>query len=350
MAPKRQKVVEPKEGKENQKDHKELKDFKEYKEAKDSDAKLHKDKDHKEFKDIKEIKEAKDTDAKNFKDKEKEIDHKPGKEFKDIKEYDKWIGENFPVDPGGPVEGGITIARLARRVANLEAILGKAQRPVRTKEHPAVGKKVLPRDLSRPGWRYQPGQVESSVAAADGELIPARQISGVLTRLGSIPEDELIEIAPADREYVAREMNAFLLAWLSALRCPMLNRPGNICLSGPNWRPEQWAHAASQAGVPVVPARRHVPNENAPSPVLRFVPPVTVTVVGKKCFGSEDNFLQVSARRIACHANVELLAVTFAGSGKDARFLSANLWPNISAPDVADAVQEHLLGRSRHSP
>ena len=57
MAPKRQKVVEPKEGKENQKDHKELKDFKEYKEAKDSDAKLHKDKDHKEFKDIKEIKE-----------------------------------------------------------------------------------------------------------------------------------------------------------------------------------------------------------------------------------------------------------------------------------------------------
>jgi hypothetical protein len=142
MAPKRQKVVEPKEGKENQKDHKELKDFKEYKEAKDSDAKLHKDKDHKEFKDIKEIKEAKDTDAKNFKDKEKEIDHKPGKEFKDIKEYDKWIGENFPVDPGGPVEGGITIARLARRVANLEAILGKAQRPVRTKEHPAVGKKA----------------------------------------------------------------------------------------------------------------------------------------------------------------------------------------------------------------
>jgi hypothetical protein len=208
---------------------------------------------------------------------------------------------------------------------------------------------VLPRDLSRPGWRYQPGQVESSVAAADGELIPARQISGVLTRLGSIPEDELIEIAPADREYVAREMNAFLLAWLSALRCPMLNRPGNICLSGPNWRPEQWAHAASQAGVPVVPARRHVPNENAPSPVLRFVPPVTVTVVGKKCFGSEDNFLQVSARRIACHANVELLAVTFAGSGKDARFLSADLWPNISAPDVADAVQEHLLGRWSHS-
>lgn len=208
---------------------------------------------------------------------------------------------------------------------------------------------VLPRDLSRPGWRYQPGQVESSVAAADGELIPAKQISGVLTRLGSIAEDELAEIAPADREYVAREMNAFLLAWLSALNCRMLNRPGSICLSGPNWRPEQWAHAASQAGVPVVPSRRRVPCENNPSKILQFVPPVTVTVVGKKCFGTQDKVLHDSARRIALRANVQLLAVTFAGSGKDARFQSADLWPNISAPDVAAAVQEHLVGRSRRS-
>ena len=208
---------------------------------------------------------------------------------------------------------------------------------------------VLPRDLSRPGWRYQPGQVESSVALADGELIPERQISGVLTRLGSIAEDELIEIAPADREYVAREMNAFLLAWLSALSCPMLNRPGSICLSGPNWRPEQWAHAASQAGVPVVPARRRVPYESAPSPASRYEPAATITVVGKKCFGPEDKFVREGARRIARRANVELLAVTFSGSGKDARFLSADLWPNISAPDVAAAVQEHLVGRPRRS-
>jgi hypothetical protein len=206
---------------------------------------------------------------------------------------------------------------------------------------------VLPRDLSRPGWRYEPGHVESSVAAADGEIIPARQISGVLTRLGNVIEDELIEIAPADRAYVAREMSAFLLAWLSALSCPMLNRPGSICLSGPNWRPEQWAHAASQTGVPVVPSRRRVPHENNPPLAPPYEPPVTVTVVGKKCFGPKDKYLHDGARRIARCANVELLAVTFLGSGKDARFLSADLWPNISAPDVSDAVREHLVGRSR---
>jgi hypothetical protein len=158
MAPKRQKVVEPKERKDKEKekdfkdkDFKELKDsdvknfkdkekdkdFKDHsKEVKDSDAKNFKDKEHKEHKDFKEIKEAKDSDAKNFKDKEKELDHKP------VKESDKWIGENFPVDPGGPVEGGTTLAQLARRVANLEAILAKGRGLRQSKGHPAAGKKT----------------------------------------------------------------------------------------------------------------------------------------------------------------------------------------------------------------
>jgi hypothetical protein len=141
MASKRQKVEEPKERKDKEKEHKEFKDFKEMKEAKDSDVKNFKDKEKdKDFKDH--SKEVKDSDAKNFKDKEKEIDYKPVKEFKEIKEYDKWIGENFPVDPGGPVESGITLAQLVRRVANLEAILTKGQRPVQSQERPAAGKKA----------------------------------------------------------------------------------------------------------------------------------------------------------------------------------------------------------------
>jgi hypothetical protein len=211
---------------------------------------------------------------------------------------------------------------------------------------------LLPRDLSRPGWRYQPGQVEKSIAIASGESIAAQQISGVLTRVGSITEDELIEIAPEDRPYVAQEMTAFLVAWLSTLTCPVLNRPGTVCLSGPNWRPEQWVYAAAQAGVPVVPARRRVPYDSSQSATAQNMLPVVITVVGKKCFGPKDRFLHESARRIARYAHVELLAVTFAGRGKDARFASANLWPNIfnldtSNLDFADAVRDHLAGGAR---
>jgi hypothetical protein len=156
-----------------------------------------------------------------------------------------------------------------------------------------------------------------------------------------------MEIAPEDRAYVAQEMTAFLVAWLSALPCPVLNRPGTVCLSGPNWRPEQWAYAVAQAGVPVIPARRRVPFDSNPSAAPQYMPPVTITVVGQKCLGPKDRFLHESARRIARCARVELLAVTFAGSGKDARFASANLWPNISDPDFADAVQDHLAAKAR---
>ena len=206
---------------------------------------------------------------------------------------------------------------------------------------------LLPRDLSRPGWRYQPGQIETSIAVANGELIAAKHISGVLTRLGSVTEDELIEIAPPDRPYAAQEMNAFLVAWLSALRCPVLNRPGPVCLSGPNWRPEQWVHAAAHAGVPVIAARRRVPDDGEASAALRDAPPVTVTIVGKKSFGPKDRFLHDYTRRVARCANVEFLAVSFEGSGQNARFLSANLWPNISTPEMAVAVYDHLAARTR---
>jgi hypothetical protein len=209
---------------------------------------------------------------------------------------------------------------------------------------------LLPRDLSRPGWRYEPGHIEKSMAVADGDSIPAAQLSGVLTRLGSVTDDELIEIAPEDRTYVAQEMNAFLVAWLSALPCPVLNRPQSTCLSGPNWRPEQWVHAAAQAGVPVIPARRRVPYDgDRLSAVPQYAPPVTITVVGKKCFGPKNRFQHDGARRLARCANVELLEVSFAGSGTDARFLSANLWPNISSPEIAAAVEKHLAGRASRS-
>jgi len=204
---------------------------------------------------------------------------------------------------------------------------------------------LTPRDLSRPGWQYQPGSIQSSIAVADGLPIPASQISAVITRLSSITPDDLIEITPDDRTYVAQEMSAFLVAWLSALPCPVLNRPGTVCLNGPNWRHEQWVHAVAQAGIPVVPTQRHVPFAAASSPPPG--PIVTITVVGKTCFGPKDRILRDFALRIARCARVELLDVNFVGEGREARFLSASLWPNIASPDIALAVRDHLSRNAR---
>ena len=84
---------------------------------------------------------------------------------------------------------------------------------------------MTPADLSQPGWRFRLGDAAGSTAVLGGEPVPASAIAGVLTRLPSVTDHDLTHIAPSDRAYVAAEMTAFLLAWLTALKCPLVNRP-----------------------------------------------------------------------------------------------------------------------------
>jgi hypothetical protein len=211
-------------------------------------------------------------------------------------------------------------------------------------------------DLSVAGWRQHLNGMDGGTAVVDRKLVPQKEIAGVLTLMPCVYEQELVEIAPEDRSYVATEMTAFLLFWLSRLQfqCPVLNRPTPTCLSGPHWRREQWVHAAAQAGIPVQPARRHAaphaPAEHAPAEhgsaaqEETIADSTTVTVVGKRFFGEAEPDLQRQARHLADLAGVELLAVRFSGPEHGARFLSADSFPNLSDDKLADAVLEHLRG------
>jgi hypothetical protein len=143
MAPKRKtkghgrSVIEPQDkSKEKEKENsKDAKDGKDHKDTKDNDiVPKTKEKEHTDYK-IVDGKSLKEKDIKDF------SEYKPikEKEAKDVKEDDKWIGEGIPVGLGGPVEGGITIAQLAKRVANLEAIVARGEAFIQPKERPAVG-------------------------------------------------------------------------------------------------------------------------------------------------------------------------------------------------------------------
>jgi hypothetical protein len=211
-------------------------------------------------------------------------------------------------------------------------------------------------DLSVAGWRQRLNEMDGGTAVVDRKLVPQKEITGVLTLMPCVYEQELAEIAPEDRSYVAAEMTAFLLFWLSRLRhqhqCPVLNRPTPSCLSGPHWRREQWVHAAAQAGIPVQSVRRHAaphgPAEHAPAEhgsaaEEETIPDsTTVTVVGKRIFGEAEPDLHRQARYLAALAGVELLAVRFSGPERGARFLSADSFPSLSDDALADAVLDHL--------
>jgi hypothetical protein len=199
---------------------------------------------------------------------------------------------------------------------------------------------LTPGDLSVPGWRHYLAASGASVAVIGGRKIALAEVTGVVTCLPSVPELELLHIAPADRAYVAAEMTAFLLSWLSALRCPVVNRPSPTCLSGPYWRPEQWAYVASQVGMRVQPVHRRVAFLADAAPAT--MESITVTVVGEHCLGQADTAMMTGARRLARAANVELLAVRVSGPGPDATFLGADLCLDLTSEETAIEVLEYL--------
>jgi hypothetical protein len=177
---------------------------------------------------------------------------------------------------------------------------------------------------------------------ADGRRFASSQIGGVLVRLPRISAKELPHIEAADREYVAAEMTAFLAAWLSSLRCPVLNRPVPACLFGPHWRPEHWVRLATQLGLPVRPMRRDVPSEAAHTKAAERTV-VTLTVVGNRCFGVAEEQLKKDARRLAQAAAVDFLAVRFDGPHAGSLFLGADPSPELSRPELREAVLALLL-------
>ena len=61
-------------------------------------------------------------------------------------------------------------------------------------------------------------------------------------------------------------------------------------------------------------------------------------VLGDRCFGNVDPALADQACRLAAAANVELLAVTFSHAAAGATFLGAQLWPDVSLPELAAAL------------
>lgn len=194
------------------------------------------------------------------------------------------------------------------------------------------------RDLSEPGWEFKLPPRGPSRFIAGGRAFDSDALSGVLTLIPSTHPSELDHVAVEDRSYVSSEMTAFLLAWLSGLSCPILNPPTPGCLCGPAWRVEYWLHFAATLGIPVESMRRStgIPNPEE-SPPERKTGGV-VTMVGEQCLGSVHPALADYSRRLAAAARVPLLEVRFTGEERDARLLEVALSPDVSRPEVADAI------------
>jgi len=206
---------------------------------------------------------------------------------------------------------------------------------------------MTPADLSQPGWKFRLGDVASSMAMIAGQPVPSAAIAGVLTRLPGVAEHDLPHIVASDRAYVAAEMSAFLLAWLTALDCPLVNRPTPQCLSGPMWRPEQWVVLANRLGISARPVIRRAARENASVTGDGAVSAATtITIVGRQHVGEDDETLVKRAHALADAACVDLLAVQFDGCGADAHFVGASSWLDLADERVAIKVMDFMRNKA----
>lgn len=142
-----------------------------------------------------------------------------------------------------------------------------------------------------------------------GVTVGGDEVRGVLNRMVGVPPAQLERLRPPDRRYVQEEVVATLVSWLSALPCPVLNRPTPALLCGPWMAPAQWRSLASRAGLPARPWRLASWDEPAPDePAERAV----ALVVGDEMTGEVPDAYAAGAVALAHAAGTGLLGVTFA--------------------------------------
>jgi hypothetical protein len=184
---------------------------------------------------------------------------------------------------------------------------------------------VTPVDLSRPGWRLRSGRPAESAAALTEGVLAGPDIEGIVAALAIVSPYELAHIADGDRDYVAQEMSAFLLAWLTELECPVIDRPTALSLAGCGRSPYEWAAIAHREGIGADPQWSGGT--------------IGVTVVDGRATGhGRDSPLAAAAASIAAAARRLLVTLRFAEGAASPTVVGADPRPEVGDAATADAL------------
>lgn len=184
---------------------------------------------------------------------------------------------------------------------------------------------LTPADLSKPGWRYRPWCPDDTTIVVDGVELPEKIVAGVVTTLPCVSRHDLPHILEHDRDYVAAEMTAFLLAWLSELRCPVIERPSPSSLTGSGLRDWQWIALARGLGI-----RASAPNTGERDNI------VDVTVLAGHAIGAPTPVHARAAERLADSAARNLVTLTFARGTPE--LIAVKHVPAVDSAAVAQAL------------
>lgn len=199
-------------------------------------------------------------------------------------------------------------------------------------------------DLSTMGWSINNSDFSKSTIVASSKQYSVAELSGVITLMPYIPEQELFKIEKPNRQYVAAEMTAFLYYVFTSLKCPFVNKPSAYNLTGPNWRYEEWLRACHIVSLPVKPYQRHMTAKTATIPHTTYDRPEikVIMVLGDKVITNQCEVFDTKVLELARLAGVQFLEVTFVEENGEMFFLSANCAPNINNPQILSALYDHF--------
>lgn len=212
------------------------------------------------------------------------------------------------------------------------------------REFPAAAARVVTcLDLAMaPGALHHP-RCEASRLTIGGEVVPLGRIRGVVNLLRGVDPGELLCYAEEEREYQASEFHALLTFLLSALPCPVVNRPTPLSLSGPVLNPLGWYYLARDAGIPLVGITVESAAPASPFPALAGGM-IDVSCLGGVLIRSSGTPADEWTLRLARQARVEYLRARFSAPSHDAlRFYSADGVPDLRCGATRQALMRHLI-------
>jgi hypothetical protein len=194
---------------------------------------------------------------------------------------------------------------------------------------------MRPQDLCSRGWHVEVGHSDEATFVAQGQLLRASSVTGVVNLLPFINEKELVTIEPGDRRYVAAELTAFLFFVLSELRCPMVNPPTINNLAGCDWRIQEWIACGRRFGIPLIDS-----GERDVSISIEARDSKRITVLDGDVLYSDANLDAARAVELIAHAGLVFADLCCVEDDRGLVLQSVSTTPDLSSPAIRSAVQK----------
>lgn len=186
------------------------------------------------------------------------------------------------------------------------------------------------RDLAEGSTVFRYPDFAGSSLTVDGRRVGVGEISGVINLLPAVFPEELFFYPPEEREYQAVEFRALLTFFLSALACPVVNRPTPQALSGPCSSSIGWRYFAKRKGFAVSTMKLDTDNVDGFFVRHRAEETFEITCIGGRLIDPSGTAADRMTMELSQRANVEYLRAVFEDRGAGPCFVTASAVPDMN--------------------